>query len=191
MWMRAIRQFQLAGLSYGTSRFKCDPEVKGYFGAYLKPLLLVMGIGIIFIILFVLLATLDVRVINFSSRSLIGSVIILSTAAMYLVTITLIKAYVQVRLANLTWNATSLNQRAFHSSQQYLPYLRIIVGNFFMTLITFGLYWPWAKVRETSYRLEHLALDNFDLDAFVGQVHNEVSAVGEEIADAFDLDFSL
>jgi uncharacterized membrane protein YjgN (DUF898 family) len=98
---------------------------------------------------------------------------------------------VQVRLANLTWNATSLTGRSFISSQTYGSYLSVVVGNFLMLVLTLGLYWPWAKVRETAYRLEHLALEDIDLNRFASLARSETSAVGEEIADAFDLDFSL
>ena len=48
-----------------------------------------------------------------------------------------------------------------------------------------------AKVREAAYRLDRLELEATSLDAFVGRAAEEKSAVGEEIADALDLDFSL
>lgn len=94
-------------------------------------------------------------------------------------------------LANLTWNATTLGGDRFVSSQAFASYWRVAAGNFVLLILTLGLYWPWAKVREANYRLRHLAYAAPDLDGFVGRATPDNSAVGDEITDVFDLDFSL
>ncbi|MDR2000706.1 MAG: DUF898 family protein [Zoogloeaceae bacterium] len=189
VWMRAIKRFQLDNLSYGRARFKCDPDVGSFFGAYIIAAL--VGIST-FVVLGFLVGFFGTMMNSGGVPKVIGVLVIMALAGGFVLTFTLlIKSYLQVRLSNLTWNTTSLNGKAFISTQRYRSYLRIVAGNFFMVLLTLGLYWPWAKVREAAYRLEHLALENTDLNAFAGLAVGEISAVGEEIADAFDLDFSL
>jgi uncharacterized membrane protein YjgN (DUF898 family) len=94
-------------------------------------------------------------------------------------------------LANLTWNATSVGGKRFISTQTYGSYLAVVASNLLLIVLTLGLYWPWAKVREAVYRLDRLALEGTDLDAFAGRASTDNAAAGEEIADAFDLDFAL
>jgi uncharacterized membrane protein YjgN (DUF898 family) len=67
----------------------------------------------------------------------------------------------------------------------------VVLTNFILIVLTLGLYWPWAKVREAAYRLDRLALEPTNLDSFAGLARTDNAAAGEEIADAFDLDFSL
>jgi uncharacterized membrane protein YjgN (DUF898 family) len=110
----------------------------------------------------------------------------------FLLLITLfVRPFLQVRLANLTWNASTLGGRRFVSRQGMRTFWPIHASNLLFILLTLGLYWPWAKVREAAYRVRHLAIEATDFDAFVGRGQQENSAVGEEIADVFDLDFSL
>ena len=97
----------------------------------------------------------------------------------------------QVRLTNLAWNASTLGGRRFVSNQALRSFFLLRAANILFMVLTLGLYWPWARVRETAYRMRHFAVAAADLDAFVGQAAQQPSAVGEEIADAFDLDLAL
>lgn len=184
MWMRAVKRFQLDNLSYGASPFKSDPEVRGFFGTYFKA-------GLLMILPVAIFVAMVASSIASRGTAGAGALAILMPVGIVLTFSLLVRPYVQVRLANLTWNATSLSGRSFISTQSYGSYLSVVVGNFLMLVLTLGLYWPWAKVREAAYRLEHLAMEDTDLNRFASLARSETSAVGEEIADAFDLDFSL
>lgn len=186
MWMRAIRRFQLDNLSFGDTRFECDPPAGGFFGAYfIAGLLALAPIALMALLLVPLLSGQSGS--SFPAAAMIG---FLPLALMVVLTL-VVRPYIQTRLANLTWNATSVGGNKFIGSQTYASYLTLVVGNFVLVVLTLGLYWPWAKVREAAYRLERLELEASSLDDFVGRIAAERSAVGEEIADAFDLDFSL
>lgn len=187
MWMRAIRRFQLDKLSFGHTEFQCQPSVSGFFGAYFKA-------GLLMLIPIAVLAAAMVPLVSGQqgkpdpgTAAMIG---FLPLAFMVVVGL-LIRPYIAARLANLTWNATSVGGKAFISTQTYRSYLAVVVGNFLLIVLTLGLYWPWAKVREAAYRLDRLMLEGTDLDAFTGMARSDNAAAGEEIADAFDLDFSL
>jgi uncharacterized membrane protein YjgN (DUF898 family) len=187
MWMRAIRRFQLDKLSFGHTAFRCTPSVSGFFGAYFKAgLLTLIPIAVLAALLVPLLSGQQGK-LDPGTAAMIG---FLPLAFMVVIGL-LIRPYIAARLANLTWNATSVGGKAFISTQTYRSYLGVVVSNFVLIVLTLGLYWPWAKVREAAYRLDRLMLEGTNLDAFTGMATNDSAAVGEEIADAFDLDFSL
>lgn len=187
MWMRAIRRFQLDKLSFGHTEFQCQPSVSGFFGAYFKAGLLTLVPIAVLVAVMVPLVSGQQGKLDPEAAAIAG---FLPLAFMVVVAL-LVRPYIAARLANLTWNATSVGGKAFISTQTYRSYLAVVVGNFLLIVLTLGLYWPWAKVREAAYRLDRLMLEGTDLDSFAGLARTDNAAAGEEIADAFDLDFSL
>jgi uncharacterized membrane protein YjgN (DUF898 family) len=187
MWMRAIKRFQLDNLSYGRTKFQCTPSVSGFFGAYFKAgLLTTVPIAVLAVVLAPIFSaqngTPDPKLLALAGFIPLAFMVVIGL---------LIRPYIAARLANLTWNATSIGGKAFISTQTYRSYLAVVVGNFVLIVLTLGLYWPWAKVREAAYRLDRLELEPTNLDSFAGMARIDNAAMGEEIADAFDLDFSL
>ena len=59
-------------------------------------------------------------------------------------------------------------------------------------IITLGLATPWAQIRMAKYRMDHLKiLGESNWDKFVGEKKENARAMGEEIAEMFDLDLSF
>ena len=68
----------------------------------------------------------------------------------------------------------------------------IQITNLLAIVSSAGLLIPWATIRVQRYRIEHLALEvHGDLESIGARVGEEVSAIGEEIGDAFDFDFGI
>ncbi|MGE5466391.1 MAG: YjgN family protein [Ignavibacteria bacterium] len=187
VWMRAAKRFQLDKLSYGSVDFSCAPSTEGYYGAYFKAGLMILGA----VALAGILAALAVPALGPDQRAA-APVFFALIPLVFLAGYSLLaRPYLQVRLANLTWNATAVGGRKFASTQTLGSFLKIHAVNVVLTLLTLGLYWPWAKVREAAYRAARTAVDAADLDALIGHEAGQPSAVGEEIADVFDLDVAL
>lgn len=67
-------------------------------------------------------------------------------------------------------------------------YARIAV----LTILTLGLYWPWARIEEMKYRLEHLqVLGNLPLLEAAAVQGDNSAAIGQEAAALFDFDVSF
>ena len=68
------------------------------------------------------------------------------------------------------------------------------LSNGFLLGLTYGLAWPWTKVRKLRFIFENRALEGpLDLDAIQQEVQ-AASATGESLADALDVgpfDFDL
>lgn len=104
-----------------------------------------------------------------------------------------IAVMIQTMIFNLAIGHTKLDGR--HELRAKLSPLRmawILLTNIVLTLLTIGIYYPWAQVRLARYRRSRLAvLAASNLDDFTSEAIATQSAVGEEIAGFFDLGFGL
>ena len=101
-------------------------------------------------------------------------------------------AYISVSTMNLFFNATRLDAHGFEASLSVKGYAWVVVVNTFLSVITLGLYYPWARVRTVKYKLEHLnVIARGSLDEFTAAEQERVSALGEEVGDFFDMDIGL
>lgn len=100
---------------------------------------------------------------------------------------------IETMVFNLAIGRTKLDGR--HELRANLSPLRmtwIVLTNVLLTLLTIGIYYPWAQVRLARYRRSRLAvLAMSNLDDFTSEAIAAQSAVGEEIAGFFDLGFGL
>lgn len=101
-------------------------------------------------------------------------------------------AYFKSRIQNLVLNNTTLDHIGFSSTQRMRDLLWLYISNALVLMFTMGFATPWAQIRMARYRLEHLALvGEADLDKFVGEKKESARALGEEVADFFDVDLSF
>jgi uncharacterized membrane protein YjgN (DUF898 family) len=70
--------------------------------------------------------------------------------------------------------------------------LWITATNLLGIVLTLGLFVPFATVRMLRYKLENMSLmAQGDLSEFVAGQTQQISAMGEETAEMFDIDISL
>jgi uncharacterized membrane protein YjgN (DUF898 family) len=113
-------------------------------------------------------------------------------ALFYMVMIFLITAYIKSRITNIIWNSTSLEHISFSSNQRMRDLAWLYFSNTIILFLTLGLATPWAQIRMARYRAERLALTGeTDWDKFVGEKKEMSRAMGEEIAEMFDVDLSF
>jgi uncharacterized membrane protein YjgN (DUF898 family) len=94
---------------------------------------------------------------------------------------------------NLALNNTKLGEGIhFESHLSAIRMSWITVSNLIAVLFTLGLLYPWARIRATRYRADCITvIGPPDLGEFSGEPMGAGSAVGEEIASFFDIDFGL
>lgn len=111
---------------------------------------------------------------------------------LYVLVLMLIIAYMKSRITNLVMNNTSLDHIQFTSNQRMRDLVGLYFTNGLLIMFTGGLAMPWTQIRTARYYLEHLAIQGeADLDKFVGEKKETVRALGEELADMFDVDISF
>ncbi len=167
-------EFIINNTRYGTARLSLEPCARAFYKIYLLAAGILIG------------ALLIGGVLNFLFAPL--SMLLMAVVYLYLF------AFVAVRTTNLLYGNTTLRQGriSFDSSWEDASYMKLVFVNTLMTLLTLGLFFPWAKVRVAAYKAEHLALvTDEELDAFVAAEEEQVSALGEEMGDVFDMEVGL
>ena len=67
----------------------------------------------------------------------------------------------------------------------------IYLSNSLLVVLTLGLFTPWAKVRMARYRANCTSMViSGDLNHFVAAEQTRTSALGQELGDAFDVEFA-
>ena len=111
---------------------------------------------------------------------------------LYLAIIFSFAAYMKSRIHNLVFNNTTLEHVGFFSNQRMRDLILLYITNAIVLLFTAGLATPWVQIRMAKYSANHLALTGeTNWDKFVGEKKEESRALGEEIANMFDIDISF
>ena len=101
-------------------------------------------------------------------------------------------AYFSVRSSNLLYNSAKLSGHCFDATMAIKDYAVIVLTNTLATVLTLGIFHPFAQVRAYRYKIEQLALlPSGGLDRFVAAAQEQVSAFGDEMSDFMDFDFGL
>lgn len=88
-----------------------------------------------------------------------GLLVAVGAPALWL-TAVVVRAYVQARLLNLVWNKTGNRHLRFRSRLSVAAHVRLAVRNALLTLVTLGVYHPWAAVSMRGLRLRSLRVSS-------------------------------
>jgi uncharacterized membrane protein YjgN (DUF898 family) len=117
---------------------------------------------------------------------------VLASAAYMAVAVFLV-TFTGTRIFNLALNSTELADRyRFDATLSAQTMIGLTLSNLLLTLLTLGLYYPWARVRTINYVASQLAvIGSADASEFTSELIAGQGAVGEEIASFFDVDIGL
>jgi uncharacterized membrane protein YjgN (DUF898 family) len=105
----------------------------------------------------------------------------------------LVRPYVTSRMQNLVWNFTRSQHLKFESALRLRPLMWLTAKNWFLMIITLGLYFPFATVATAKLRLESVSVvSSIDPAKLVGVPRgaNEAAA-GDAAGDVFGIDIGL
>ncbi len=124
-----------------------------------------------------------------TAASLSGLAIVMVT--MYLLYL-ISGPYLQARVQNLVWSCTSFPQTTIQSTLNAGPYMRLQAANVLLTILSLGLYRPFALVKVHRYRLEHVSiLAPAGFENVLASGHRMAGgASGEGTADFMGMDIS-
>jgi uncharacterized membrane protein YjgN (DUF898 family) len=99
--------------------------------------------------------------------------------------------YMVVRISNLAWSHTSLPGIRFRSTLPAVAFMKLQTRNVLLTVLTLGLYRPFAVVNVYRFRLAHLHIEvDGDIEAACASVATRGGAAGDSVADGFGIDLS-
>jgi len=156
--------------SYGTSKFDFNATYKDYGMIFLVSLGIALAVGLPMALL----------------TYLVPALAVVSPVVFGLVYFGLI-VYVLVSFTNLFYASLSLVEHKFEATLTVTGQAKVILINLLLTLVTFGLYLPAAKVRMAKYICSCMTMHaNGSLDNFSAAEKENISALGEEFGQVFD-----
>ncbi len=180
--------YMVSNHAYGTAAFEFNAEAKDYIKMFV-----ILGLGFAGIMLLgaMMSGGLAALIGGGDSPAAMGPAFILFPLIMALAYLFAF-AYFAVRSANIRFNNTNIQEHHFGANYQLRSYAALLFTNTLMTVITIGLFRPWAKVRTARYKAQHTqVVASGSLDRFAAAESQEVSALGEEVGDMFDIEFGL
>ena len=186
LWFR-IRNFSMNNSCFGRHGFQAAIRL----GVFWKAMAIAFGLGI--------LATIAVAMVGVF-LSLMASSIDEGGHQIYIILVTLYSTAVFAYLApfaawycmvnNHVFSNTRLEKLYFNMQLDGVLYWWIMVSNAFAAVLTLGMAIPWAKVRMFRYKLSCLTVSG-SLDGFLAALEQDPGAFGDELGQAFDLDFGF
>ncbi len=186
--------------AYGSQRFTFVSTKGSYYRFCLIGLAFTIGVfACIAVILWMLLGSVFVaRTLTTEGadptdvlRILLSGRFILSVVV-YIIGFMLVTAYFRSRMLNTSIGGMQVGPHRVYSRLAIWPMFFILLTNFLAMIVTLGLFFPWAKVRSMRYQLANTGvIANGDLNQFVAEANQGVSAIGEEVSDIFDIDFGF
>ncbi|MEY2633666.1 MAG: hypothetical protein RIR00_2320 [Pseudomonadota bacterium] len=178
-FLRQQKAFVARNLRYGRIDAQFNATVRDFYLALRLPLLLWGGL--------VLLALL-IALTGIGEGGLAAALLAPLATLLFL----LLRPWLQVVGSNLFWTHLQLGETRFVSHQTLPGFLKLSLGNSLLTLLTLGLYWPYARIRLARYRAEHLQVINAAaLATATAAAGQDVAAFGSEAAEGLDLGIGL
>jgi len=170
--LKKTHAFIANGSRYGTTPFELNASTKVYYLLFGKALLMIAGFAVAAFL---------------ASRAGIPALAAVIAGVGYLT----LFGFFMAGIANLFLNSTQLADHSFESELKPAQMVWIYLSNSLLVVLTLGLFTPWAKVRMARYRASCTSMViSGDLNHFVAAEQTRTSALGQELGDAFDVEFA-
>lgn len=189
---RARTQFNINNHRFGGKEFNVQIPGGAMYKIYLKALAMLLAAIVAMVIFIGLLAGIAI-VLTGTDKAANHPLVTVPTTAGWIAVMLFLMTYVGTRVFNLAVNLMTLAGRfKFESTLSAGRMIGLVFGNLLLTLVTLGLFYPWARVRMARYISENLAVTGeSDLDGFSSELFAGQGAIGEEVANFFDVDVGL
>ncbi|WP_426397320.1 YjgN family protein [Ralstonia sp. R-29] len=182
-----FKRYQHRNTRFGTAAFDFSATPGNFYGIYLRA----FGLAILAVVVAGLLAmALGVSLVRAPGPA---QIVGLAVVGVFLyASLLFLTPYVMAQLQNVIWNHTTLGANRFQSQVGAGKLFWIFVSNAVLTVITVGLFTPFARVRTARYKLGSVTLLAADsLDTFVAGETAKVGALGDAAVDWYDIDIAL
>jgi uncharacterized membrane protein YjgN (DUF898 family) len=187
-----MKRYQLSNLIYANKQAQYDVSPSRFYAPYLRAGLLSVGAIVATVALALIVSALLEKFGPRGGKTTISWVPLVVGIATAYCFFLMAGPYLQVRINNLAWSNTSLPGVAIRSCMTARGMLRLQVANTLLTLLTLGLYRPFAVVRVYQYRLAHCTLETQgDFEHIVaGVAPPTASATGDGATEFLGVDIS-
>ncbi len=183
-------RFYVTGHRYGRTHFQFSGEVGAYYKYWGIMMAILCGALIVIGVLFAILFSMS-QISGVNPEFLMVFATILAIVSFYSV-LFLVLSYYKTKLTNYRWSRTWIGDHYFYSNIPVMKQYWITLSNFVLVTLSLGLLYPYAHIRQLKFRLRYLCLvTQGDIQPFLGQEEQDVSAIGEGGSAFFDFDFGF
>jgi uncharacterized membrane protein YjgN (DUF898 family) len=187
-----MRQYQQRNLRYGTEQAEFELPVRKFFPIYLKCFGLALAAVIVMFIVVALIGVIVATTGGKNAGAMVGGLtaVFAGLGTIYIIYL-FVLPYMQTRIANLVWSNTRFNGLEINCTMGARKFMWLQTKNVVFTLLTLGLYRPFAVVKVYEFRLANVTLSApFGVDHCVGQAARPASAASDGVADFLGVDLS-
>ncbi|MBS9778936.1 MAG: DUF898 domain-containing protein [Campylobacteraceae bacterium] len=188
--MKEFKKLIINNTYYGESVFEFDARTSTFYKMYLK----YIGAGFLALVIgSVLIMAIMGTSVESIGKDAVGLIFILMPIFYILFTfvVMFLKGLWDAWMANIIYNNTTLDELELKSQWSGGSLGWLYVKNLFLIMVSFGLLYPYTKIRTLKYKLEHTSVQGEDLDNFISKTTQETEAIGEESAEFFDFDIGI
>ena len=183
-WMK---RYQYGHVAYGDQHSWTNIGLYEFFAMYVRGL----GLAAVPILALFMLAVAEKVLSEFLEGRVMTVLVVIGGASVPLMAYVLLGPYQQVRTLNLCLPDTDFPGVRFVSTLSARAYSRLQVKNLVLTLLSLGLYRPFAVVSAHRYRLAHIMLEvDEGFDHVLADVKPSGGAAGDGTADFLGVDLS-
>jgi uncharacterized membrane protein YjgN (DUF898 family) len=191
-WLFArLKRYQHDHYQFADDTSRLDARTRSFYGLMLRT----AGVSLIpFAMIFGAFAMIFIGSRQGGGALAGASVLALALlAGGYLMLLVLTQAYLTARAQNLVWGGTSSPRLRFASRLRVRSVLGLMLTNLLLTVVTFGLYRPFAAVATAKLRLEAVSLQaEGDIDQWTATAaRRSGDATGDAAGDLFGIDVGL
>jgi len=182
-------QFKFTNHRFGESRTKTSATAKDFYQIFYALFAAGIGGGVAIVIVVSISSLVFVGATEETSSAVSASMVV--AMALYLAFYVMLYVIYEAMSFKIVFGNLSVDQNRFRTDVTIMGWFKVIIINTLAMVFTLGVYYPWARVRLTSYILAHLWIDAEDLASFTAHERDKTSALGAEMGDAFDLGIGI
>lgn len=187
--LKKMDEFIVTNMRFGNNEFDTDITADTYYGASFGAVLIAIGLAIVsFLVVGVSVGIAGVSGLSgqFDWTALVG-------VAAYVLVFLVASSYYQAKVRNHLFAESRIVDVAYFNSELQFGSLAMLkLTNMLALMFTLGLAMPWVKVRSTRFIADATEVKVLSgADKVMVDPQQSASAVGEEVADVFDIDVAI
>jgi uncharacterized membrane protein YjgN (DUF898 family) len=197
LWHQRMKRFVHGHSSFGNTAFTFDAPYPLFYRAYAKIVGVALAVVAAMAVAVMLMGIgMGVAVAASGATGAVSQVAIAVFTAIFVIVYVVgsatVWAFARAAVQSIVWHHTQLGPFRFVYALTTRQLVRVVLVNTLGVLLTFGLFKPFADVRLARVMVEAFTLvPEGSLDEFGAAQSGEVTAVGDEAAELFDIDIAI
>jgi uncharacterized membrane protein YjgN (DUF898 family) len=191
-----VMHYYVKGAELGTSPFNFHVKGIEFYVPYAIAFAVMMGLGVVMSVVMAVfvganlgdLKNMESSAENMSKGAMIAMFV---TIGAFYFAVLAVGPIIIALVQNMVWRGTSLHEKRFHSDLSVPGFVKTWMIVTLLTIITIGLYRPFAAVKLAKMRVEATAWTGSADDLLAVLRDGNQRAVGSEVADLMDVDFGI